>query len=736
MSRRRGSPDSFSVVRGAASLLTPGSGTAFEFFDGRLQVHGYVATQIRTLGKDLSVDEQWDLSQWYNIVNLELEATPFPKGLGKLEILTFYVRAEARYDCVWTRACGMFPSVNTYGNRAEQLPNRLIDGDAAGRTGSLANSDSRLASDVDRDNFQLANRFDRQDEHHSPLKMSQLPGFVSLFGNGDGPKMVFEEISGHIGDDPPSYYFASILKRCKFGVKNSRGGENGQVWDILGPWNPGCDIEENGSLRHKPNPLSIEEFIPVLAGIDRIAYTGDECNDPRYATPATVGCPGASGFPKIYPYGEGALPYRPAPFHLSTEGGVPKTEAQGLYLPSAGLVRELKSGRLDSIDQNFSQAELEWNRGASQQDEKELKEAYADIEMFEGRLWLRLGLQTIVWGKTELFRNTDQFNPQDFAMASIPALEESRIGLWAARGTWSFYNIGKFEDVRLEVAMNLDDAQPADLGRCGEPYAVELVCNISFGYFAHGFAGAGLAGQDLAPNPWNDASGLEVGARLEWRYGRFSYQLSDFYGYDDFPHPRRISTYERNVDPNTGRIRRAGNLRPLHQRLRARLSRQSQRDAAFGERGSASRRRHRRRRRARCDRRSRRRVVADRRRGGRSEPSGRRTRQSPGQPDQLRAREHPLRRRREQRRSPRLRLRRVQRSQRPGTDGEHDRTRRIGARGRQREQRRTLRVQQRIPLHAAHRQRRDEEHQLSDGPAQHVRPAQRRPERLRQPADQ
>ena len=83
---------------------------------------------------------------------------------------------------------------------------------------------------------------------------------------------------------------------------------------------------------------------------------------------------------------------------------------------------------------------------------------------------MRLGKQTIVWGKTELFRNTDQFNPQDFALASIPDLEESRIALWAARGTWSFYNFGKIEDVRLELAVNFDDFEPADLGRCGEPF--------------------------------------------------------------------------------------------------------------------------------------------------------------------------------------------------------------------------------------------------------------------------
>jgi hypothetical protein len=452
----------------------------------------------------------------------------------------------------------MFPSVNTYGNRAEQLPNRLIDGDNAGQTGALKNGDSRKASDVNRENYQLANRDAPEGDHHSPLRFSQVPGIVSLFGNANGPNEVFEPIAGHLGDDPTSYYFASILKRCKFGVKNSRGGENGQVWDIVGPWNPECEINAIGSLRAKPNPFNMNEFIPVLAGVDRIANTGDECNDPHFTPPVDIGCPGSPGFPKIYPYGFGELPYRAAPFYTSTQPGVSRTQAQGLYVPSAGLVKELNSGRLDSIDQNFSQAELEWNRGASQQDEKELKEAYADIEMFEGRLWLRLGKQNIVWGKTELFRNTDQFNPQDFSMASIPALEESRVGLWAARGTWSFYNWGKFEDVRLELAMNLDDFQPADLGRCGEPYTLELVCNITFGYFAHGFAGAGLAGQDLAPSPWDDTSGIEAGARLEWRYGKFSFQLSDFYGYDDFPHPRRISTYERNVDPETGRPRRMG----------------------------------------------------------------------------------------------------------------------------------------------------------------------------------
>ena len=45
---------------------------------------------------------------------------------------------------------------------------------------------------------------------------------------------------------------------------------------------------------------------------------------------------------------------------------------------------------------------------------------------------MRLGLQNIVWGKTEVFRTTDQFNPQDLALSSLPTLEESRA--WTTGG--------------------------------------------------------------------------------------------------------------------------------------------------------------------------------------------------------------------------------------------------------------------------------------------------------------
>src|SRR5262249_39543246 len=212
------------------------------------------------------------------------------------------------------------------------------------------------------------------------------------------------------------------------------------------------------------------------------------------------------------------------------------------------------------IDQNFSQTELSFNHGQSQQQTGELKEAYVDLEMFDSRLWARIGKQDIVWGKTELFRTTDQFNPQDLALSSLPDLKESRIALWSARFVWSFYQVGPLDDVRLEGAFNFDRFQPNDLGRCAEPYTPYPACNITAGLFAHGLAGFALLGVERPPDPWKDPKGIEGGARLEFRWDRFSFALTDFYGYEDVPYVKSLFYYERNVDPITGWPRR-GNSR-------------------------------------------------------------------------------------------------------------------------------------------------------------------------------
>jgi len=251
--------------------------------------------------------------------------------------------------------------------------------------------------------------------------------------------------------------------------------------------------------------------------------------------------------------GAGENPFRPAPDVGNLATGQGTLVAQGVYLPSRGLVRELSRNVLDDPDFNFDQVDRSFNRGASQQRTKELKEAYLDIEALEGRLWARIGLQNIVWGKTELFRTTDQFNPQDRALSSLPTLEEARIALWSARAVYSLYDVGPLDDVRVEGAVNLDRFVPDDLGACGEPYTADVVCGLTTGLYTHGLFGTGLAGVDRPDAPWQDASGLEFGGRIEWRWDRFSFALSDFYGFEDLPYADAIFFYERNVDPATGR---------------------------------------------------------------------------------------------------------------------------------------------------------------------------------------
>jgi len=229
--------------------------------------------------------------------------------------------------------------------------------------------------------------------------------------------------------------------------------------------------------------------------------------------------------------------------------------AQGLYYPSVGLRSELLTGRFDNSDVNFTEYERAFNRGQSQQDQGELKEAYLDLEFLDSRLWARIGLQNIVWGKTELFRTTDQFNPQDFALSSLPSLEESRIALWSGRFVYSLYDLWDFEDVRIEFAFNLDQYQPADLGGCGEPYTINVACGIPFGLSAHSLLGIGLVGVDRPENAWDNFKGLEFGGRIEWRWSRFSFAVTDFLGYSDFPYIDLIFEYDRNVDPESGRPR-------------------------------------------------------------------------------------------------------------------------------------------------------------------------------------
>jgi hypothetical protein len=98
---------------------------SLEMFDGRIQAHGFLETQVRGISDGYGLDgEEMDLAMWYNILNVEFEFDILPDGYGPIDLLEAYVRVEARYDCIYSYGCGLFPSVDTYGNNHNRLPNR------------------------------------------------------------------------------------------------------------------------------------------------------------------------------------------------------------------------------------------------------------------------------------------------------------------------------------------------------------------------------------------------------------------------------------------------------------------------------------------------------------------------------------------------------------------------------------------------------------------------------------
>jgi hypothetical protein len=533
------------LVTGGLSLLAlslggAGGARGIEFQDGRLQIHGYGEVQLRGIANDFNLSDDLDLTQWYNVLDVEVEWAVAPDGFGPFDLVSLFGRVEGRYDCVWRDACGVFPSVDTFGNRAEHLPKRYASTRRSGFTGATFTGDTRrihlIGGEFGKPSFDLEQLgFAAKDvpvgDRHQPTYLWHFPGVDTLFGvpGTDG-------IVG-TGDDPAFSTFERFVRpgsEYRFASRRIAGPIDGNDRQFLGPWLPKNRIIPLAALADRPNPFNPLDLNPI------------------------AGPPPGS-------FGSTELPYRPAPnveFDADTLASptADPAEPRGLFVPNEAVARLMRKDEFDDFDQNFSQSDLQWNHGASQEDERELKELYVDLELLDSRLWLRFGKQSIVWGKTELFRTTDQFNPQDIALASLSGLEESRIALWSGRFVYSFFTVGPLEDVRLEGALNFDEFEPTDLGRCGEPYTPNPVCSKTTGLFAHGLAGFGLAGEVRPPDPWDSVQGLEGGARLEFRWDRFSFALSDFYGYDDLPFLDPLFYYSRNVDPRTGRPRR-GNSR-------------------------------------------------------------------------------------------------------------------------------------------------------------------------------
>jgi len=272
---------------------------AIEFWDDRIAIHGFYGMQVRSIANNFDYQDGWDLTQWYHILNLEIEADIAPDGIGPFDLISAFGRIEVRYDCVWTRGCGIFTSADTYGDRSKRLPKRLLDGRRTGYSLQAFNGDTRRFRQYT-DPSQLSfNLRDIPEPSREPLQFGMIPGLENLSAS-TGP-------DGELGteDDPFPYYTYRFMNPddCKFGVQNMMG-----TAELVGirnlphtplPHTPGCEIIEKAPMANRANPMSSIDYSPVIGGV-----------------------------------GSGALPLRPVPTVPAGPRKGRGQTAQGLWLPN------------------------------------------------------------------------------------------------------------------------------------------------------------------------------------------------------------------------------------------------------------------------------------------------------------------------------------------------------------------------------------------------------------------
>ncbi|MAT91767.1 MAG: DUF1302 domain-containing protein [Halioglobus sp.] len=88
-------------------------------------------------------------------------------------------------------------------------------------------------------------------------------------------------------------------------------------------------------------------------------------------------------------------------------------------------------------------------------------------------LFLRVGKQQVVWGRTDLFRVLDIINPVDYSRHNIyDELEDIRIPQWIATAEYRWGATDTFEDLNLQLVWNFDEFRPNSLGQGGTPYSI------------------------------------------------------------------------------------------------------------------------------------------------------------------------------------------------------------------------------------------------------------------------
>ncbi len=100
-----------------------------------------------------------------------------------------------------------------------------------------------------------------------------------------------------------------------------------------------------------------------------------------------------------------------------------------------------------------------------------IREAFVtnNLPLADGKsLFLKLGKQQVVWGRTDLFRVLDVINPVDYSRNNIyDELQDIRIPMWIAQAEYRMGASETMQDRNFQVVWNFDQFRPNNLGQCG-----------------------------------------------------------------------------------------------------------------------------------------------------------------------------------------------------------------------------------------------------------------------------
>src|SRR5262245_32598988 len=171
--------------------------------------------------------------------------------------------------------------------------------------------------------------------------------------------------------------------------------------------------------------------------------------------------------------------------------------------------------------------------------------AYLDFE--KGPLFLRLGRQVLAWGETDVFRLLDNINPLDDSFGGFfIALDERRVPIVMARGSWQLGSWGPFEDAYVEGFAAQGNKVATNPGiPAGSPWS------------PGGIARPNQAIRTVVDTP--DPTQVRGGARLVFTAKDITFNIANYYTYLDIPGtqfrlPGQVQLPGETVPSNTARF--------------------------------------------------------------------------------------------------------------------------------------------------------------------------------------